>query len=144
MKKKQGTLWKTFYSLKLNYKKIYIENGSSMEEWIEDNKDVVLNSLYDSLAEFIDSDEATRLVLKLIIKPSNLRGRIPFDGMAFEFMLVKNELEETMEGLLNHFVETEEYEKCAQIVKLQKRHSQLINKSIIVKPIKKRKTKKSV
>lgn len=100
-----------------------------MEEWVEDNKDVVLNSLYENLPDFIDGDEPTKLVLKLIVKPSFQRGRMGLDsGLAFEFMLVKNELEDTIEGLLNHFIQTEEYEKCAELVKLKKKYLDILNK----------------
>lgn len=108
-----------------------------MEEWVEDNKDVVLNSLYENLPEFIEGEEATKLVLKLIVKPPFQRGRVSNEVMAFEFMLVKNELEETMEGLLKHYVEKEEYEKCAELVKMKDKYQKL-KEPVEIVPIKKR------
>ena len=36
-----------------------------MEDWIEENKEVVLNSLYDELPAFLKTKEDLKLILKL-------------------------------------------------------------------------------
>ena len=132
MQKRQHILWKTFYSQKLNYKKIYLDSGESMETWVEENRHVILNNLYDELPSFLDDNSETRMVLKIIIKPKGHVRIAEFTGLAFEFMLVRTELDETISGLLKHFEDIEEYEKCAELVKMKRKYE-----DSLIQPIKK-------
>jgi hypothetical protein len=47
-------------------------------------------------------------------------------------MLVRDELVETMDGMLKHFEVIEEYEKCAELVKMKKQYEESL-----LKPVKK-------
>ena len=87
----------------MKHKTIYLDSGSSMEDWIEENKEVVLNSLYDELPAFLKTKEDLKLILKLIIKSSGHSRLSEFNALAFEFMLVREELAETIDGMLRHF-----------------------------------------
>ncbi len=121
----------------MKHKTIYLDSGASMEEWVDENKDLILNSLYDELSDFMDSKDDLKLILKLVIKSKGHSRLSEFNALAFEFMLVREELAETIDGMLRHFESIEEYEKCAELVKLKKRYEESLKK-----PIKKaRKTK---
>jgi len=41
--------------------------------------------------------------------------------MNVDFIISKDDIKETLQKLLEHCIEVEEYEKCAEIVKLQNR-----------------------
>lgn len=99
-----------------------------MEEWVDTNKEFILNSLYEGLADFIETNEELRLVLKLVVRKNGHIRLSKFNSLAFEFLLVREELMETMEGMLRHFESIEEYEKCAELVKLKKKYLDSIEK----------------
>ena len=80
-----------------------------MEDWVEENKDLILNSLYDELSDFMDSKDDLKLILKLIIKSKGHSRLSEFNALAFEFMLVREELAETEEAIENNnFLETKD------------------------------------
>jgi hypothetical protein len=116
----------------MKHKTIYLDSGSSMEDWIEENKEVVLNSLYDELPAFLKTKEDLKLILKLVIKSNGHSRLSEFNALAFEFMLVRDELLETIDGMLKHFEVIEEYEKCAELVKMKKQYEESL-----LKPVKK-------
>jgi hypothetical protein len=122
----------------MKHKTIYLDSGSSMEDWIEENKEVVLNSLYDELPAFLKTKEDIKLILKLIIKSNGHSRLSQFNALAFEFMLVREELEETIAGMLKHFEVIEEYEKCAELVKMKRQYEESL-----LKPVKKTRRKKA-
>jgi hypothetical protein len=93
-----------------------------MEVWVEENKDLILNSLYNELSDFLDSKDDLKLILKLVIKSKGHIRLSEFNALAFEFMLVRDELTETIDGMLRHFEAIEEYEKCAELVKMKKQY----------------------
>jgi uncharacterized protein YihD (DUF1040 family) len=101
-----------------------------MEDWVDENKDLILNSLYDELSDFMDSKDDLKLILKLVIKSKGHSRLSEFNALAFEFMLVREELAETIDGMLRHFESMEEYEKCAELVKLKKRYEESLKKPI--------------
>jgi hypothetical protein len=112
----------------MKHKTIYLDSGSSMEDWIEENKEVVLNSLYDELPAFLKTKEDLKLILKLVIKSNGHSRLSEFNALAFEFMLVRDELLETIDGMLKHFEVIEEYEKCAELVKMKKQYEESLLK----------------
>jgi hypothetical protein len=111
-----------------------------MEVWVEENKDLILNSLYNELSDFLDSKDDLKLILKLVIKSKGHIRLSEFNALAFEFMLVRDELTETIDGMLRHFEAIEEYEKCAELVKFKKRHEESLHNPI--KRVNKRKNTK--
>ena len=121
MKRKLDTLWKTFYFLKLAAKKIYIEAGTPIREWAEENRGTIMNSIYDNVFDFIASKSKNRIILKLVGKPkevSKLKDAPP--GLIVDFSISKEDIDQTLDRLMEYMIETEEYEKCAEIQKLQK------------------------
>jgi hypothetical protein len=110
-----------------------------MEDWVEENKELILDSLYERLSDFLDSKDDVKLVLKLIIKSTGHIKMSQFKALAFEFMLVREELLETIDGMLRHFESIEEYEKCAELVKMKERYNQSKIKPIVIKKVRKSK-----
>jgi hypothetical protein len=109
-----------------------------MEDWVDENKDLILNSLYDELPDFLDSTDDLKLILKLVIKSKGHIRLSEFNALAFEFLLVRDELTDTMNGMLRHFESIEEYEKCAELVKMKKKYEESL-----LKPVKKKVRKKA-
>ena len=122
----------------MKHKTIYLDSGSSMEDWVDENKDLILNSLYDELSDFLDSTDDLKLILKLVIKSKGHIRLSEFNALAFEFLLVRDELTDTMNGMLRHFESIEEYEKCAELVKMKKKYEESL-----LKPVKKKVRKKA-
>ena len=122
----------------MKHKTIYLDSGSSMEDWVDENKDLILNSLYDELPDFLDSTDDLKLILKLVIKSKGHIRLSEFNALAFEFLLVRDELTDTMNGMLRHFESIEEYEKCAELVKMKKKYEESL-----LKPVKKKVRKKA-
>lgn len=104
-------------------KQIYIDSADAIEEWVDTNKLTIINTLYDNIFDFSKSDEENRLVLKVIVKPKGYQRRNPddldIDRIAFDFILIKNEIKNSISTLIERFEEIEDYEKCSELIKLK-------------------------
>jgi len=104
----------------MGIKKLYIDPGVDMENWSKENHSEIINCLYDNIFEFAKNDDTHKVVLKVITKPTEGdRSRFYFDGITFDFMLVRDDIDETIDALLEHLERMEEYEKCAKLVELK-------------------------
>lgn len=101
-------------------KKIVIPSGTNLSDWVDENRDIVYNILYDNIFDFLDSDESRRIILEVVIKQKLEIDYKNFDGVSMDFVITKKDMDETIDRLLKHFEENEEYEKCAEVVKLKK------------------------
>ena len=100
-------------------KKIYIDSGVSLEVWADTHRYQIIDCLYDNIFEFAHGDELKRVVLKVIARPDvNLSGN-QIDKMIFDFMLVRDDIDTTIDALIRNFEEIEDYEKCSELVKLK-------------------------
>jgi hypothetical protein len=102
-------------------KEIHMEGRVPINEWASDNKSTIMNAIYDNVFEFIRSNEEDRIVLRIIAGPKQVRRPQSINdiSMNVDFIISKEDIKETLEKLLEHCIEVEEYEKCAEIVKLQ-------------------------
>ena len=102
-------------------KEIHMEGRVPINEWANDNKSTIMNAIYENVFEFIRSDEEDRIVLRIIAGPQKVRRPQSINDipMNVDFIISKEDIKETLEKLLEHCIEVEEYEKCAEIVKLQ-------------------------
>jgi hypothetical protein len=102
-------------------KEIHMEGRVPINEWANDNKSTIMNAIYENVFEFIRSDEQDRIVLRIIAGPKKVRRPQSINDipMNVDFIISKEDIKETLEKLLEHCIEVEEYEKCAEIVKLQ-------------------------
>jgi hypothetical protein len=109
-------------------KKIKIDFNTPIERWADANKGVIMDSIYENVFEFMDSDEDDRIILQVqpvkeqerMIKGSVRKLNIE-SPINVDFIISKDDIQLTLKKLLEHYVEIEEYEKCAEIVKLQNR-----------------------
>ena len=102
-------------------KEIHIEQRVPIQQWAEENKSTIMDAIYENVSEFMASKEEDRIVLRIIAGPKKLRRPQSIEdiSMNVDFIISKEDIKETLEKLLEHCIEVEEYEKCAEIVKLQ-------------------------
>ena len=102
-------------------REIHMEGRVPINEWASDNKSTIMNAIYDNVFDFIRSNEDDRIVLRIIAGPKKLRRPQSIEDipMNVDFIISKEDIKETLQKLLEHCIEVEEYEKCAEIVKLQ-------------------------
>jgi len=101
-------------------KKIQIEIGTPIEKWADENKGVIMDSIYSNVFDFIESKEDDRIVLQITPK-INQRSRIqkPMEiPMNVDFIISKDDIDLTLGKMMEYYIEVEEYEKCAEIHKL--------------------------
>ena len=80
-----------------------------------------MDSIYYNLSEFIESEEDDRLLLQ-VIPTMTQRSRIQKQiepPMNVDFIISKDDIDLTIKKVLDYYIEIEEYEKCAEIVKMQ-------------------------
>jgi hypothetical protein len=109
--------------------KIYIERGIPLDEWMDKNKHIILNSIYNNIFDFLESDEDLRIVLKVTTKlTSELLDTIhPMDGLTFDFMLIRSDIDNTIDALIRNYEEIEDYEKCSKLINLKKMKFELFS-----------------
>jgi hypothetical protein len=102
-------------------KKIQIDLGTPIEQWADANRGVIMDSIYSNVFDFIDSKEDDRVILQITPKiPQRTRIQIPAEQLTnVDFIISKDDIDLTLHKMLEYYVEVEEYEKCAEIVKLQ-------------------------
>jgi hypothetical protein len=102
-------------------KEIHMEGRVPINEWATDNKSTIMNAIYDNVFDFVRSNEEDRIVLRIIAGPKKVRRPQSINDipMNVDFIISKEDIKETLQKLLEHCIEVEEYEKCAEIVKLQ-------------------------
>jgi len=104
-------------------KEIHMEGRVPIQQWAEENKGTIMDAIYENVSEFMASKEEDRIVLRIIAGPKKVRRPQSINDvpMNVDFIISKEDIKETLQKLLEHCIEVEEYEKCAEIVKLQNR-----------------------
>lgn len=99
---------------------IHIKENTPIDKWAEENKSQIMDALYENVFEFVESEEEDRVVLQLI-SGNVVRGRLRREnvGLNIDFIIAKEDISETIDKLMEHLVEVEEYEKCAELLKLK-------------------------
>ena len=102
-------------------KEIHMESRVPIQQWAEENKGTIVDAIYENVSEFMESKEEDRIVLRIITAPKKVRRPQSIEDipMNVDFIISKQDIHETLQKLLEHCIEVEEYEKCAEIVKLQ-------------------------
>ena len=102
-------------------REIHMEQKVPIQQWAEENKGTIMDAIYENVSEFMTSKEEDRIVLRIITGPKKIRRPQSINdiSMNVDFIISKQDIHETLEKLLEHCIEVEEYEKCAEIVKLQ-------------------------
>ena len=102
-------------------KEIHMEQRVPIQQWAEENKGTIMDAIYENVSEFMASKEEDRIVLRIIAGPKKVRRPQSINDlpMNVDFIISKDDIKETLQKLLEHCIEVEEYERCAEIVKLQ-------------------------
>ena len=102
-------------------KKIYIDFGTPIEEWADANKGVIMDSIYSNVFDFVESNEDDRVVLQVSPKMPTRRKPLALKEppINVDFIISKDDIQITLQKMLEYYIEVEEYEKCAEIHKLQ-------------------------
>jgi hypothetical protein len=100
----------------LKIERVIITN-SSVLEWALENDRKINDLLYNTIFDFSKSDKKSVTLLRLYSFSDKDQ-----DGtdVVIDFKISKKELFETIDKLLKAYERYEEYEKCAEILKLQK------------------------
>ena len=109
-------------------KKIKRDFNTPIERWADENKGVIMDSIYENVFEFMESKEDDRIILQVQPVKSQerkIKGSIKTfkleSPINVDFIISKDDIQLTLKKMLEHYIEVEEYEKCAEIVKLQNR-----------------------
>ena len=102
-------------------KEIHMEGRVPINEWAMDNKNIIMDAIYENVFDFVRGKEDDRIVLRIIAGPQKVRRPQSINDipMNVDFIISKDDINQTLEKLLEHCIEVEEYERCAEIVKLQ-------------------------
>jgi len=102
-------------------KKIEIDFTIPIEEWADENRGVIMDSIYSNVFDFVESKDDDRIILQIIpILTKKSRMQRPTEPpVKVDFIISKEDIDLTLHKMLEYYVEVEEYEKCAEIVKLQ-------------------------
>jgi hypothetical protein len=102
-------------------REIHMEQKVPIQQWAEENKGTIMDAIYENVSEFMTSKEEDRIVLRIITGPKLIQRPKSINDipMNVDFIISKQDIHETLQKLLEHCIEVEEYEKCAEIVKLQ-------------------------
>lgn len=98
---------------------IHISTNEPIQKWADENHSTIMDTLYETIFDFVESDEEKRVVLKLVSKPKYHSKITGYDVVNVEFTIARDEITETIDKLISHLEEVEEYEKCAELVKLK-------------------------
>ena len=98
---------------------IHISTNEPIQMWVEENHPTIMDTLYETIFDVVESDEEKRVVLKLVSKPKYHSKITGYDVVNVEFTIARDEITETIDKLISHLEEVEEYEKCAELVKLK-------------------------
>ena len=102
-------------------KKIYIDFGTPIEQWADANKGVIMDSIYSNDFDFLESQEDDRIILSVSPKIGNKPriSRTIEPPVNVDFIISKDDIDLTLKKMMDYYIEVEEYEKCAEILKLQ-------------------------
>ena len=102
-------------------REIHMDSRVPINEWANDNKSTIMDAIYDNVFDFIKSKEEDRIVLRIIAGPKKMRRPQSIEDIPLnvDFIISREDIQETLQKLLEHCIEVEQYEKCAEIVKLQ-------------------------
>jgi len=93
-------------------KKIQVALGTPIEKWADENRGVIMDSIYYNLSEFIESQEDDRVILQ-VIPTMNQRNRVQNSiepPMNVDFIISKDDIDLTIKKVLDYYIEIEEYE----------------------------------
>jgi hypothetical protein len=101
------------------HKKIIIPPNTAIIDWIDKNRSEVYDALYQDIFDFVKSDLDRKIVLEIIMKTNLEIEDAKYQGISMDFVVTKDSIGETLDRLISHYEDYEEYEKCAELVKIK-------------------------
>ncbi len=98
-------------------KKIYLDTTVSLLDWVEENRPVIIETLYDNIFDFLETDTDSKTVLKVENRPTFNASTMESYGVTFDFMLIRSDILVTIDSMLEYYESIEDYEKCAKLMK---------------------------
>jgi hypothetical protein len=101
-------------------KTLYINSTTDWDDWVLNHHNIIIETLYENIFDFISKDELLRTVLKVITHqiPIYDDNEI-YIGSVYDFILVRSDIDETIDALIKNFEDAEDYEKCSELIKLK-------------------------
>ncbi len=80
-----------------------------------------MDSIYSNVFDFLESQEDDRIILSVSPKIGNKPriSRTIEPPVNVDFIISKDDIDLTLKKMMDYYIEVEEYEKCAEILKLQ-------------------------
>jgi len=102
-------------------RKIEIDFTIPIDVWADENRGVIMDSIYSNVFDFIQSKDDDRIILQIIpILTKKSRMQRPAEPpVKVDFIISKEDIDLTLKKMMDYYIEVEEYEKCAEIHKLQ-------------------------
>jgi hypothetical protein len=102
-------------------RKIEIDFTIPIDVWADENRGVIMDSIYSNVFDFVESKDDDRIILQIIpILTKKSRMQRPVEPpVKVDFIISKDDIDLTLKKMLDYYIEVEEYEKCAEIHKLQ-------------------------
>jgi len=102
-------------------RKIEIDFTIPIDVWADENRGVIMDSIYSNVFDFVESKDDDRIILQIIpILTKKSRMQRPVEPpVKVDFIISKEDIDLTLKKMLEYYIEVEEYEKCAEIHKLQ-------------------------
>lgn len=102
-------------------KKIYLDTSVSPMEWVDENRSIIVEALYENIFDFLESEDETRTVLKVENKPTFDLLNMESYSVIFDFMLIRSDIDITIGSMLEFYESIEEYEKCAKLIQAKEK-----------------------
>lgn len=106
-------------------KVIHINTNEPIEKWTKENHKVIMETLYDYIFKFVESGNKKMVILKLVFKPKYYSKIAEYEVVNVNFVLFEHEINSTIDTLIFNFELTEEYEKCAELLKLKNEYEKV-------------------
>ena len=91
-----------------------ILNNDSIVNWVESNRDIINQLLYDNLFDFVKSDKMSFSIMRIYSFDDK-----DSDGtdIVTNLLITKDDIFDTIEKLLKAYEGDEYYERCAELLK---------------------------
>ena len=91
-----------------------ILNNDSIVNWVESNRDIINQLLYDNLFDFVKSDKMSFSIMRIYSFDDT-----DSDGtdIVTNLLITKDDIFDTIEKLLKAYEGDEYYERCAELLK---------------------------
>ena len=94
-------------------RKIEIDFTIPIDVWADENRGVIMDSIYSNVFDFVESKDDDRIILQIIpILTKKSRMQRPVEPpVKVDFIISKEDIDLTLKKMLDYYIEVEEYEQ---------------------------------